>query len=432
MTCRLPALAGLLVFLVLSPSRAAARDEAPDEDPLLVSLVREGLARNPDILAAEEAAAAARERPAQVRALPDPQISLNYTNDGWSPTLGERDMTNLSFMASQMLPVAGKRRLRGQIADREAAAAVLVAERVRLGVAAATRRAYWGLVLARDLLALVGEQEEVWRQTEGVARARYAVGQGAQPDVLRAQVERTRVELVRAEQSAEITIRVAELNRLVGRPGDAALPTTAHLGLHPDERSLDERLREAEARSPELQAAALDIERNRLALDLARREVWPDLTVQAGYMNRGGLEPMWQAGVAIALPLHRKRIESGVAEAEARRRESERHLEAVRLDLRYRTEVRDAQLRTAETLAHLYDGGIIPQAQMSVEATIANYQAGKVAFIAVLEALATLYGERANQLRVLAGHERTRASLDEASLEAGSSDAGKAMGGTGR
>jgi len=36
----------------------------------------------------------------------------------------------------------------------------------------------------------------------------------------------------------------------------------------------------------------------------------------------------------------------------------------------------------------------------------------------VLDALSTLYGDRSTLLRFLASHERIRASLDEASLEA--------------
>jgi cobalt-zinc-cadmium efflux system outer membrane protein len=127
---------------------------------------------------------------------------------------------------------------------------------------------------------------------------------------------------------------------------------------------------------------------------------------------------MWQAGVGITLPIYRKRLASGLAEAEARLRESQRRLESIRLQLRFRTRERLAQLRTADTVAGLYGDGIIPQGQMSVEAAIANYQAGKVPFISVLEALSTLYGDRSALLRVLASRERIRAGLDEASLEA--------------
>jgi len=58
---------------------------------------------------------------------------------------------------------------------------------------------------------------------------------------------------------------------------------------------------------------------------------------------------------------------------------------------------------------------------MSVEAAVANYQTGKVPFIAVLEALTTLYNDRATHLTLLANHARIRASLEEASLESTSS-----------
>jgi outer membrane protein, heavy metal efflux system len=393
------------------------------EDQRLAALVEEALAKNPDVLAIQEAVAAARERPDQARSLADPLVSVAYTNDGWSPSLGGRDMTTLAIMGSQVLPWPGKRRLRGEIAGLEAAVIAPQLDRVKLGLIAAVKRAYWSLVLARDLEGLIREQEETWKEIEGVARARYAVGQGAQQDVLRVQVEQTRIAQLRAEQQAEAEVRRAELRRLLARSADSPFESTGHLALRPDARSAEERLADAEAASPELRAGAVAIDRDRLAASLARKDFRPDITVQAGYMNRGGLDPMWQAGVGITLPVYRKRLASGLAEAEARSRESHRRLESIRLQLRFRTLERLAQLGTADTVARLYGDGIIPQGQMSVEAAIANYQAGKLPFISVLEALSTLYGDRSTLLRVMATRERILASLDEASLEAG--DMGK-------
>ncbi len=92
----------------------------PVEDPALASLIEEALSKNPDVAAARQAAEAAGERPAQARSLANPMFSVEYTNDGWSPSLGEMDMTTLAFMASQELPFPGKRGLRGDIAVREA------------------------------------------------------------------------------------------------------------------------------------------------------------------------------------------------------------------------------------------------------------------------------------------------------------------------
>jgi hypothetical protein len=50
--------------------------------------------------------------------------------------------------------------------------------------------------------------------------------------------------------------------------------------------------------------------------------------------------------------------------------------------------------------------------KIAPEAALANYQTGKVPFIAVLEALTTLYNDRATHLRLLANHEQTLASLE--------------------
>ena len=55
---------------------------------------------------------------------------------------------------------------------------------------------------------------------------------------------------------------------------------------------------------------------------------------------------------------------------------------------------------------------------MSVEAAVAAYESGRLPFISVLEALTTLYGDRAALVRVLADGRRAEASLEEASLEA--------------
>ncbi len=423
-----------VTLLVAYPVHAqVAPEAAPTErGRSLAALVAEALDRNPDLQALQEAAAAAQQRPAQTGSLPDPMVSLQFTNDGWRPTLGNSEMTTLAIMASQTLPWPGKRGLRSAIAAREAAGPKERVERARLSLAAAVKRAYWNLALARETLLLIGEQEQVWREAESVARARYAVGQGAEQDVLRAQVEMTRFEQERARQEAERDIRSAELNRLLARAPLAPPPDTDRLVLAPTPGALPALWADAEARSPELRAAAAAVEREELALRLARKEFRPDVTVQASYMNRGSLDPMWQAGLGVNLPLFRARRQAALAESEALGRSAARQLEAVRAQLRYRTQERAAQLATATRLARLYRDGVVPQAQLAYEAAIAGYQVGRVPFLSVLEALSSLYADRLAELGVLAAHEQIQAALEEASLEATSelpAGAASSMGG---
>ncbi len=397
---------------------AAGAPVRPADPPPLEALVAEALAQGPDVRAAAESLEAARSRPPQARALPDPVVSVLYVNDGWSPSLGEMPMTTLGLMGSQALPWPGKRDLRERIAVRDADVLAERLERERLTVAAGVRRAFWGLVLARDTLALLREQEAVATEAEGVARARYAVGQGAQQDVLRAQVEITRFEPLRAAQEAEVESRLAELARLVGREVDAGVAEGASLELRPEPRDLAALVAEAEAALRELRAGAALVERGRLAVDLASRDFKPDFSVQAGYMNRGGLDPMWQAGVGVSLPLQRGRRHAAVAEAEAAHRAAAAAVETTRARIRLRTRERVAQLRAAERMVAVYAGGLLPQAELTYEAALASYQSGQVPFLAVLEALSGWYRDRLEHRRLLAAHERVKAALAEASLEA--------------
>jgi cobalt-zinc-cadmium efflux system outer membrane protein len=412
-----------VLFTMLALARAAAAQPpsappVPGDDPGLDALVAEALAANPDLRALEEAARAARQRPAQVSALPDPVLGLAYTNETWGLTLGRMDDTNLALSASQGLPFPGKRRLRGEIASREADEVDQRVARARLGVAASVRRAYAALLQARALRALVDEQGGIWGQIEGVTRARYGVGQGNQQDVLRAQVEITRIGQLTAEQDAEAAVRTAELARLLGRATDTQVEAPGALHGVAAAGPVAAELERLRAISPELAAARSAVERARLQVALARKEYRPDFAVQAAYMNRGGLDPMWQAGVALTLPLDRKRREAAVAESEALLRAAESRGAAVELQLRFRTEERLAQLEAVRATTTLYQEGIVPQDRMSVEAAVASYQAGRAPFLVVLEALTTLYGDRVTLVRLLAGQARLRASLDEASLEA--------------
>jgi outer membrane protein TolC len=390
---------------------------APAEDRTLASLVEEALAKNPDLRVAEQALRAARERPAQASALADPRLGVSYTNEGWSPSLGEMPDANLAVMLSQDLPYPGKRRLRGRIASRQADEVEQQLARGRLSVAASVRRAYFGLLQARAIAELTREQADIWNQIEGVARARYSVGQGNQQDVLRTQVELTRIGQVLAEQESEAAIRMAEIDRLLDRPADMPLETPATLDAASAASALAAELERLRAISPELAAARIALDRARLAVELAKKEYRPDFAVQGGYMNRGRLDPMWQAGVSVNLPLNRKRRASAVAEAEAWVSALQARLATVELQLRLRTQERLAQLEGAQKITTLYREGIVPQDRMSVEAAVASYQAGRVPFVTVLEALTTLYGDRVTLVRLLAGQSRIRASLDEASLD---------------
>jgi outer membrane protein TolC len=413
-----------LFVMALLPRAGSAQAE----DPILGSLIEEALARNPEVAAAQHSLTAAEARPDQAGSRPGPVVSLTYQNDGLSPSLGDRDMTMLSFGASQEIPYPGKRRLRRQVAEAEAGVAALGLERARLSLVASVKRAYYGLALARSLAALAEEQREVWREIQEAARVRYASAVGQQQELLRAQVEATRVHALHAQHHAEARARLAELNRLVGRPATAPLDIATLPALSPEARALDALVEWSEANSPELKSWAATVQRDELALALARKGFKPDLAIQGAYINRGRLDPMWQAGVSLALP-PRAQARAAVAEAEARLSASRARVDDLRARLRSAVEQRLALLVAAEQIEATYREGMLPLGQVLADSALARYRAGQGQQLAVLESVVTVLDDRADYQRLLAAHASERARLDEVSLDAGDGMQGLLMHG---
>jgi len=397
----------------LAPAEAPPPDPA---DPVLQALIDEALAHNPELLAVRQLELAAQARPVQAAARPGPTVGVFYQNDGVGPSLGREPMTLLGISGGQDIPYPGKLGLRRQVAQAEAGMAGLDVERTRLSLVGSVKRAYYGLLLARGLAALALEQHNVLQEMQETARVRYASAVGSQQEMLRTQVEGTRVQALHAQHHAEARARLAQLNALLGRRTDTPVDTTAFLPLRPETRSAAQVVAWSEANSPELKAAALAIERDERAVELARLEFKPDFNVQGGLMYRGSLPPMWQASVSVALP-SRARANGGLAEAQARVAASKARLEDVRVRLRATVEQRLALLEAAQQIEATYRDGLLPQGNLAVQSATASYSAGQGSQLGVLASVAALLDDRTDYLRLLATHAAEAARLEEASLE---------------
>ena len=406
---------GLTVLLPLAFAASAALS-AP---PTVEELVAEALEKSPALAAARAEVSAARERIAPAGALPDPMLRLSYENDGASLSLGEEPMTRLSFMAEQPIPWPGKLDLAAKVAAADATVVEAAVARLRLGIEADVRRAAARLLEAREARELTGEQEETWGRIEAVARSRYAAGLGTQQDVLRAQAEKTRLlQQVRRDEGAARAAE-AELRRLLLRePGVPVEVGGRLLDERPEPPGATAELARAEAESPELEVARRAAERETLAIDLARRDLRPDLVASAGYMNRGSLPMMWSVGLGVTVPLFSgKKQEPRVREAEARLAAVKAAESDVRLRLRAATEERLALLAQLAEEARLDREALLVQDRLAVEAALASYTAGAVPFVTVLEALSTEFADRRAALARLAAFRVAETDLRERSLD---------------
>ncbi len=392
------------------------------EDPLLTRFVKEALEKRPELAQAKATIQADLERVPQARAFPDPVFSLGIQNDGFRAVqIGKMESSWYTVMSSQTFPWYGKRDLRGDLITLGVYQAEADLERVRLSVQAEVERAYVDVLLVRDQLNLLANLEALWTQIEELTRTRYEVGEGAQPDILRAQLERSRLKQRRWALEAEERRRCAVLNRLRGHPLDEVIPTNRSLADVPDP-VLPENTgtwEKAEACSPELRKSLQAIDQSEKLVELAKKDYFPDLTVSAGLMARGRkFDPMWQAGLSFTIPVWGRSKQSRVIEENRIRGISAQFgAETIRQLLRQRIMERFTLLNALTETNRLYRSGLLVQSEAMVSSTMAQYQMGRVAFASVLEALTGYIADVNSFYESVATTQRVEIAQRELSLD---------------
>jgi outer membrane protein TolC len=423
-----------LVLALFAPLAAAAwSTPVPLTDLTLARLLADALERRPELRQAEAQVRAARERVPQAGALPDPTLQVGIQNDGFDGLMiGEMETSYFSIMASQSLPFPGKRALRTEVAQLGARAASTQVARARLSIEAEVRRGYLDLLLVRERRVLLDRLQALWKQSADMARIRYETGEGAQSDLLRAQLELNRLRQRRLALDAEERALVQSLNRLSGRPLETPLPTTTRvrdLGV-PAFGDAEAAERDALERSPELAERRALVAQAEQQVVLARRERLPDFTVSAGVMPRGGnLPPMWQANVGVNLPVFSGSKQNRVvAESSAQAEATMRATEALEQVLRLRVRERLIALSALRDTVALYRDGLLMQSAATAESTLTQYRVGRASFASVLEANTGIIRDEEDYLRTLVDAQRLAIAQAEVSLEPVASMGGGGQG----
>ena len=387
----------ILTTIALALSAAA---QAPDARVSLRELTSEALKNNPEIVAAQKSYEAARQRPTQESSLPDPTISLGYVSVG-NPLpgagLGSQVLSNIGVMFSQELPYPGKLKLHGEIASKEAEASFQQYQAVQLGVISRLKQAYYRLQYTYAASDLLIRYRNLLKALVSVTDARYSVGKAAQQDVFKAQIQSSILEtrLVKLEQqrlSSEAEIN-SVLNRhpgaTVGRPEDVQPKELAV--------TLDELYATAAQNSPMLRRDQKMIERSELAVNSARKEYYPDVTLSGGYFNQGSMAPMYQFQASFKAPIYFWRKQrAGVNEQVSMLSQTRRTYEATDQSLHFRIKDDYTMAQASSKLMKLYQQTVVPQGTLAFESSLATYETGAVDFLSVLTNFTTVLDYQLN------------------------------------
>lgn len=367
---------------------------APDASP--DAFVRYALYHSPEVEAAYQRWRASAERLPQVGALPDPRLSVGFFLEEVQTRTGPQEAR---VGVSQAFPWPGQLQNREDAASKAAAAAWRRFEAVRLSVTERVVSTLHDLAYLDATISITDENLELLRSFEEVLRARYRVGSGSHPELIRVQVELGQLEDRLTQLRSMRPAYVAELNAALNRPSGEEVARMT--GLPGRIASVDaDGLAEIARRSnPMLLAMDEQIEEQRLLSEVARRDGLPEFMVGLDYIVTGeamnsstpgsGDDPIL-LNFGISLPIWRDKYDAGVREALARRLAvaGERADQANRIAAgihRAWFEHTDADRRV-----RLYENTLIPKAEESLRASLAGFRAGETSFLDLLDTERTL------------------------------------------
>lgn len=359
---------------------------------MLGNLIQIALDNNPKLQAAVFHSLSEEKTISQAGAMPDPQLTFGLMNlPVNSFSFSQEPMTGKQVGLMQMFPFPGKLSLATDMAESEAAAVKYQQEEIRNQIIQMVKNAYYDLYVIDRAIEVIQKNKELIKQMIHVAETRYTTGSGLQQDVLRSQVEQTKLEddlIMWKQKRSAVTAR---LNSILNRPINTPLEKTPVEIYLPQLSTEDFSTADIEFNRPLLEAWQKRIQKTEAASKLAHRDLWPNFTLGATYSQRNDLldgrkmPDFFSATVSINIPIFaNKKQKARIAEKQLELKAVKAEYENVKINVLADVERISAEMERNRKRFDLYKEGILLQARQSLESAQAGYRVGKVDFLTLI------------------------------------------------
>jgi len=380
------------------------------------------LSGHPSIQAAAGTLRAGDSRIGQARSGYYPQLNGSAGYSRTDPTSAGQvyDSYSSSVSLSQNLYDFGKTSTQVKIQEFNRDSSRSDLDNIRTQVSFGVKQTYFGLLQAGKNRDVSREVVGQFQQHLDQAKAFFEVGTKPKFDVTKAEVDlsNAKLTLIKAENAFRLA-RVA-LNNAMGLPEAPDYEVADQLSFQRVEIDLDETIRKAYDRRPDLKAIAVKKQSLEQSIELARKGYYPYVTGNAGYGWGGGAFPLdqgWNFGAQLNVPLFSGfSTKYQVAEAQA-------NLEVLAANEALLRQTIDQDVRQAWlNLQEAADRGAaaeltVRQAAENLELANGRYASGVGSPIEVTDALVAASNAKTAQISALYDYKLAQSSLEKAAGE---------------
>src|SRR5207245_2261346 len=262
---------------------------------------------------------------------PETQLSVQQFSVGSPRPLtgsSNSDFAYIGFGASQDIPFPGKRQLRASVAEHEAASMEAQTDSMRRTVVGNLKMVYFRLAYIQQTLGVLQKSDELLNQVQQATEARYRVGQGNQQDVLKAQLQHTKILQEIAHHHQEEGLLEAQIKQVLGRPQELPDIVAEALTVRTLPYSGAELFQKAREQNPDVHSKQASILQQETQVELAHKNFRPDFNVGYTYEHTASqFRDYYMATFGIRLP-NRGRQKAELAEAQENQERARQELDA--------------------------------------------------------------------------------------------------------
>jgi outer membrane protein TolC len=404
---------------LFAPQAGATNKHAGHFKQTLNKFIETARKQNPSLLEASNKINIYKQIPDQRSSWEDPILTFGLENlpvDTFS--FRQEAMTQKQIKLTQEIPFPGKTDLRKEAADKDVSIAKWNLKELELKIIRQVKESFFELCFVNSAIETTEQNKVLLKQFVTIAESKYSVGKGIQQDVLKAQVELSKImdELIelrqlQANETAKLNIL---MNRLPQEPLEIPHGLT-QTGFKFDIEALQSL---AEENRPFLQGIQSAINKFTITKELAEKEYYPDFQVGLRYGQREDSpmedHPDFVSGfIGINIPIwFATKQRKKVAEENYRILTAKDSYNAARNDVFLKIKlILDKEIK-ARKLISLIKTGIIPQARQSLESALAAYGVDKVDFLTLIANQVTLLKWEIKYHRQLTDYEQNLAALE--------------------
>ncbi|MBN1384768.1 MAG: TolC family protein [Elusimicrobia bacterium] len=374
-----------IIFAVILIIMLNAHVYAEHEDTVLLdNLIDIAIKNNPDILAAKHKWASVKASIIPARTWDDPKFGIMWELIPEDKLLLSDSQRRL-YSITQMIPFPGKLSLKGRITGKTTGIYENMYKSKELEIISMLKKAYLDYFYINKSIDIYQESSDLLTHFSKVAEQKYAVGKARQIDVLKAQVELSKIynTLITLKQHKKII--QAEINKLLNRSIDE------HLGdpVEPDVKKMDLSVEQlgklAIENRPEILAAQDGVARSEKLLSLSKMQYMPDFIVAYKHRTVEGSLDTWDANLSFNLPLYFWKQSKMVKEKRFEKAESESKYESVKNLTLYNIKSIYVEMDTHYRLLDLYRTNFLPQAEQALKIAETAYKGEKIGFLDLLD-----------------------------------------------